>query len=153
MKPEIISRDSFSVLGLSRWLAPEDQNEQAFKSIWSEFEVRLEEIRVHSIDGAFYGISFSGDQPGSVDYLATMAVDSSTPVPVGLVMRRVPKSRYAVFECPVQSIGETYRFVFNEWLPGSSLELSLTAPVFERYPPEGKESWPVLIHIPIKEAA
>ncbi len=80
MEPEIISRNSFSVLGLSRRLAPQDQNEQVFKSIWSEFEVRLEEMRVHSIDGAFYGLSFSGDQPGSVDYVAAMAVDPSTAI-------------------------------------------------------------------------
>ncbi len=62
-------------------------------------------------------------------------------------------SLYAVFECAVQSIGEAYRFIFSEWLPGSSFELSTAAPVFERYPPEGQESLPVLLHIPIEEVA
>ena len=152
MSPKIVNREPFLALGISRRLASEDQNEQVFKSIWDEFEARLEEIRAHSIDGAFYGLSFSGDQPGAVDYVAAIAVAPSMPIPAGFVLREVPTSQYAVFECGVPSIGETYRFIFGKWLPGSSFELSPAAPTFERYPPVGQESSPVLIHVPIKEA-
>ena len=151
MEPELISRDAFLVLGLLTHLAPEQQNEQAFKSIWSTFEERLEHIRAHSTDGAFYGISYRADERGSVDYLAAMAVRPPTEAPAGLVFREVPPSRYAVFACPVESIGETYRFVFTAWLPGSPFELNAAVPVFEQYPPEGQESLPVLLHIPIKK--
>jgi len=151
MQPEIISRDSFSALGVLTRLEPEEQNEQSFKSIWSTFEERLEEIRTHAVGGTFYGISFPTDRPGTVDYVAGMAVSPPGDVPGGLVLRAVPASRYAVFECGLRAIGATYRFAFSEWLPGSSAELDASAPVFEEYPPEGQESLPVRIHVPIRE--
>jgi len=151
MQPEIIEREAFSVLGVLTRLAPEEQDEQSFKSIWIEFEARLEEIRRHSIEGAFYGLSFPTGQPGTVDYLAAMAVSLPAEVPQGLIAREVPASRYAVFECELRAIGETYRFIFSEWLPGAGVRPGPAAPVFEQYPPEGQESLPVRIHVPIEK--
>jgi len=153
MEPRIISHDGFHALGLSRKLAPEEQNEEVFKSIWSGFEERIEEIAIDAIDGAFYGLSFPGDQPGGVEYLAAMVVHPSAIPPEGMLLREVPTARYAVFECAVQSIGDTYRFIFQQWLPSTSFGLSPGVPVFERYPPEGEATSPVLIHVPITEAA
>lgn len=151
MNPEIIEREAFSVLGLLTRLTPEEQNEQSFRSIWNAFEARHEAIRRHSVGGAYYGLSFPTGQPGTVDYLAAMAVSLPAEVPQGLIAREVPASRYAVFECEMRAIGETYRFIFAEWLPGAGVRPSPAAPVFEQYPPEGRESLPVRIHVPIEK--
>jgi len=55
----------------------------------------------------------------------------------------------AVFECSVKDIAVTYQTIFGEWLPGSHYEINPAAPSFEQYPPEGEESDPIHIHIPI----
>jgi len=78
-----------------------------------------------------------------------MAVKDVTATPKDLVLREIPAAQYAVFECHVHKIGETYQFIFREWLPNSHYAFSELAPAFEQYPPEGDDESPVLIHIPI----
>jgi predicted transcriptional regulator YdeE len=80
-----------------------------------------------------------------------MAVDDDTPVLPGTMALTIPSADYAVLACAVRSIGETYRYFFTEWLPGSDLKLLPGAPSFEQYPPEGEEERPVLIHIPVRK--
>jgi predicted transcriptional regulator YdeE len=152
MEPRILELEGFRVLGLARRLPAEEQTEEVFGVIWSGFESRIGEIRVHATDGAFFGLSFPGDLPGEVEYVAAMAVSPTIASPEGMVIREVPAARYAVFDCPVTSIGETYRFVFEAWLPNSGYHLNAVVPVFERYPPEEQGSSSVQIHVPITEA-
>jgi predicted transcriptional regulator YdeE len=151
VEPTIVDRDGFHLLGLERNLSGEEQRVEVFQSIWSGFEARMEEIRAHSLGGAFYGVSFSGDEPGGVNYLAAMAVPPNESPPEGMVLREIPPARYAVFECPVYAIGESYRFIFGEWLPNSGYGLDEATPVFEQYPPEDDALSHVLIHVPITE--
>ena len=66
------------------------------------------------------------------------------------MVREVPTANYAVFACSVQAIGETYRYIFGQWLLGSGYELVGSAPAFEKYPPADDKESPVLIHIPIR---
>ena len=149
METKILDRDSFFVIGTAMRVTQENEKSDYYTSIWQEFELRRSEVEPHSVDNAFYGLSFSGLEEGSFEYLAGMAVKDIPVVPCGLVAREVPAARYVVFPCPLSAIGETYRYIFREWLPGSPLALNITAPVFEQYPPVGEEASPVLIHVPI----
>ena len=151
MEPKIMERDSFLVIGTSTRVTKENETSDYYTSIWKEFERRWREVEPHSVDNAFYGLSFSGYDEGAFEYIAGMAVKDVPAVPNGLVIREVPAARYVVFSCPLTAIGETYRYIFREWLPGSPVALSITAPVFEQYPPVGEEETPVLIHVPIVE--
>ena len=49
-----------------------------------------------------------------MDYLAGMAVEGVVDVPEGLTLREVPASRYAVFECTVKTISDTYDWIFQD---------------------------------------
>lgn len=149
MEPEILDRDSFLVIGTSTRVTQENETSDYYTSIWQKFEERRREVEPHSVDRSFYGLSFSGLEEGAFEYLAGMAVKDISAIPNGLVAREVPAARYVVFPCPLTAIGETYRYIFREWLPGSPLALNITAPVFEQYPPVGEETSPVLIHVPI----
>ncbi len=100
---------------------------------------------------AYYGVSFATGEEGIFDYIAGMAVDAVDIVPEGLVVRGVPAARFAVFECPLHAIGDTYQYAFAEWLPQSPYDVSGSVPAYEQYPPEGGEGSPVLIHVPIRE--
>ncbi len=149
MEPKILDRDSFLVIGTSTRVTQENETSDYYTTIWKEFESRRKEVEPHSVDRAFYGLSFSGADEGAFEYIAGMSVKDIQVVPLGLVVREVPAARYVVFPCPLNAIGETYRYIFREWLPGSPLALSISAPVFEQYPPVGEENNPVLIHVPI----
>jgi predicted transcriptional regulator YdeE len=149
MEPKILDRDSFLVIGTSTRVTQENETSDYYTSIWREFELRRGEVEPLSIDNAFYGLSFSGFEEGAFEYIAGMAVKDVPVIPCGLVAREVPAARYVVFPCSLTDIGETYRYIFRQWLPGSPLALSITAPVFEQYPPVGEEASPVLIHVPI----
>jgi len=150
MEPKIVKRDSFIVAGVLNRIKPEEDNEERYGAIWKEFEVIHPRIKGLSVDKAYYGVSFSAREGTGVDYIAGMAVSDPTIVPENLEKREVPKARYAVFECPLTEIGETYRYAFAEWLPRSSWVFNTAVPVFEQYPPMGEESEPVRVHIPIK---
>ena len=149
MEPRVLDRDSFLVIGTATRVTRENETGDYYTSIWRAFEQRRGEVEPHSVDRAFYGISFSGAEEGAFEYIAGMSVKALPIIPSGLVAREVPAARYAVFPCPLTEIGETYRYIFREWLPGSPLSLSVTAPVFEQYPPVGEEGEPILIHVPI----
>ena len=150
MEPKIIERDSFIVAGNLTRIKPEDDNEERYGLIWKEFEIIHPSIKGLSVDRAYYGVSFSAREGIGVDYIAGMAVSDPTIVPDTLEKREVPKARYAVFECSLAEIGETYRYAFAEWLPRSPYNLNTSVPVFEQYPPMGQEAELVQIFIPIK---
>ena len=90
-----------------------------------------------------------------MDYLAGMAVTDVQGVPEGLTLREVPGSRYAVFECTVATISDTYDWIFDQWLkeapyprPGEGSSRA----DFERYPPatDSGDS-PVLLYIALED--
>jgi hypothetical protein len=82
-----------------------------------------------------------------------MAISLAEKVPAGLVVREVPAATYAVFACPVQTIGQTKRYIFDEWGPRSSFPIDNLAPIFEQYAPAADIVSPVRIHVPVKTAA
>lgn len=149
MEPIIVRRDRFTVMGVLAQVTPESAD---FEDIWlNQFMARHDEVRLHSTDGAYYGVCFwSGD--GAIDYIAGMAVGAVTTAPEGLVSREVPAATDAVFECTVATISQTYDFIHGEWLANSKYDYDRSAPEFEHYPPgtETGES-PVFIHIPARK--
>ena len=149
MQPKIINRNSFQVMGTLTRITPENENVETFGTIWQQFEAHRHLNMPRSTDQKYYGISFNTGEKGVRDYLAAMAVKNVTATPKELVVREIPAAQYAVFECDVQKIGETYQFIFREWLPNSHYAFSELAPAFEEYPSECDDETPVLIHIPI----
>jgi predicted transcriptional regulator YdeE len=90
-----------------------------------------------------------------MDYLAGMLVENVQETPEGLALRHVPEARWAVFECTVATIGQTYDAIFKEWLPTAPYEQTGPNPdAFERYPPHTDSGdTPVLIHIKVRDKA
>ncbi len=138
-------------MGTLARISTEDESVETYGKIWRDFESHHDELRPLSTDQAYYGVSFSTGEEGVIDYVAGMAVRGVDLVPKPLVVREVPAARFAVFECPLQAIGDTYRYAFAEWLPGSPYAVDGSAAAYERYPPEVDVNAPVLIHIPIRE--
>ena len=154
MEPRIIQQEAFTLLGLQERFTPENED---FQGIWKRFMQYESQIHPHSTDGAFYGVCFGVEEGKQMDYLAGMAVEAVGDVPEGLTLREVPASRYAVFECTIKTISDTYDWIFQHWVPtalyGRPDQGSPKAD-FERYPPATDSGdTPVLLHIALEEDA
>jgi AraC family transcriptional regulator len=146
----IIEREAFDVMGVQERVIPANAD---YGAIWERFMTYHDTIRASCADEGYYGVSFcADDREGTVDYVAGMAVQGVTRAPEGLVLRRVPAHRYVEFRCTVRTIGPTWRYAYEEWLPASQFESAHPSADFEYYPP-GSESddSPVMIYIPIRE--
>jgi predicted transcriptional regulator YdeE len=149
-QPDIVRREGFLVMGTVTRRTPGSDRPEVFEAIWSGFETQQQSIKRHSVDSKYYGVSFAAGPDESFDYMAGMAVGPVAETPQGLEVREVPAATYAVFACPVQSIGQTYRYIFSEWRAESGYEIDNATPAFEEYPPATAANAPVLLHIPIR---
>lgn len=123
-----------------------------FGAFWeNEFMPHHEAICALSSDGAYYGVWLPHHGDGIPDYVAGMAVPGNAPVPVGVIVRQVPASGYAVFECTMQTIGASYDHIYHTWLPSSALEFMPGRADFEYYPPQGATDMSPAIYIPIRD--
>ena len=102
-----------------------------------------------SIGKHYFGVNFPTDKEDVTEYLAGMMVPAGSPIPEGLEKRTVSNGQFAVFECPVEAIGDRYQHIFTVWLPGAQVQFDPTMPVFEEYP-ERESAEPVRIHIPVR---
>jgi predicted transcriptional regulator YdeE len=151
MGPTLCERKSFAVMGTSTRMSMAEETGENYAKIWSDFEQYNEQLKQLSIDGKYYGVTFPTQQQNIIDYVTAMAVpDRSEPLNEGLVVRTVPAAQYAVFECPVEKIGQTYQYIMGQWLPASPYRINPSAASFEEYPPEG-QNLPVCIYIPVTE--
>jgi predicted transcriptional regulator YdeE len=151
MKFNIVERDAFTVMGTLTRVTPDQENADTYGGIWKQFESYDANMKPLSIDRRYYGVSFAADQKGVTDYLAGMMVaDNATPFDKQLVVRKVPAARYAVFKCTVQTIVQTYQYIFSQWLPSSRYEINPAGGSFEQYAPKDWQNRPVFIHIPVK---
>jgi len=148
MKPKVVERDAFTVLGAQERFTPDNEDHEG---IWKRFMAHHDLLHGLSTDKACYGVNF--DVPGrdDIDYLAGMAVPPDTARPDGLALREVPAARCAVFSCTVATIHNTYEHIFLTWIRTSPHIHDGPKPCFEQYAP-GTDSGQseVLIHIPIR---
>jgi predicted transcriptional regulator YdeE len=152
MEPQVVELEAFAILGLMERFMPEKED---FEGIWKRFMAYHDQIHPLSTDQAYYGACFGTEEERQMDYLAGMAVWGVAEVPEGLTLREVPASLYAVFECTVRTISDTYDRIFSEWVPtagyGRPDHRSPKAD-FERYPPNTNSGdTPVLLHIALEE--
>ncbi len=118
MDPRITQREPFAVLGVVTQVRQGSETPELFANIWRKFESRRQEIEFLVIGEHYFGVNFPTDKEDVTDYLAGMMVAADVPILEGLEKRTVSGGQFAVFECPVESIGESYQHIFTEWLPG-----------------------------------
>jgi AraC family transcriptional regulator len=152
MKYNIVEKDAFTVMGTqTRITSADENNPDTYTKIWDGFEQYKTQLRPISVEWRYYGVDFPTKEKGVFEYIAGMSVrsDAAAPDP-NLVIRNVPAARYAVFKCTSQTIGQTYKYIFSEWLPGSRYKIDTNACSFEQYAPREWMNRPVFIYIPIK---
>ena len=149
MEPKIISKDQFKIVGVKRRFKAERQN---FDNIWNDFMKQYDEIKARCIDNGFYGINFEPDENNFQDYMAGIAVDKDFQNPNDKLTEHIqPPSLYAVFQCKVKNIGETYMKIFSEWANNSQYTVNdKKVPCYDYYPPNTtREDDKVLLYISV----
>lgn len=150
MNPTMATRGSFTVLGVQIQVKHGSETPELFAGIWKQFESYAQAIELLAIGEHYFGVNFPTDSEDATEYLAGMMAPDDSPVPEGLIKRTVPGGQFAVFACPVEAIGESYRHIFTEWLPGAPVRFDPAVPVFEEYP-EKLSDKPIRIHIPVRQ--
>lgn len=131
----------------------EDVHTADYAGLWEKgFGPRAQEIAPLTVDGAYYGVGFCHGEGEGCDYLVGMAVPEGTAVAEGLTLREIPAATDAVFACTMGTIGDTYHFIYGEWLAGAGYETAEPLPWFECYPPgfDGGPDARLDIHVAVK---
>ncbi|MFP3897353.1 MAG: GyrI-like domain-containing protein [Anaerolineales bacterium] len=152
MKAEIVRREAFAVVGLK--YRGQNETGEDIPRLWEELAESLEGIENPLNPKAACGIVDNYDEETTVfDYVAGVEVEEPHHVPLGMTRCEIPEQTYAVFRCTSDQLDETYRKIYETWLPQSSYERA-EGPDLEEYGPGflgDEENAEVSIHIPIEE--
>ena len=124
MEPKFVTRPAFKVVGLS--YVGKNEN-QEIAQMWNVFNQRDGEVKAIDRSQA-YGLCFDAtDHPDEAyfEYVSGREVANDQDIPEGMVYREIPEHRYAVFthEGALDNLSETYRYIYETWLPQSGYEL------------------------------
>ena len=116
-----------------------------------QFDEQLVALRA---DEAYYGVYFWTGEGEAMDYVAGVYVAPGTDPIEGVVLRKVPAASYAVFDCTMATIAQTWNAIMDEWLPASGHDYNGAAAGWEyyqtgNYAPDA----PVAIYVPVKPKA
>lgn len=120
--------------------------------IWREgFDPHQPAVSRMAAEPGYYGVYYSSEEAGMVDFLAGMVVASDSAVPEGLKARPLPGGVYARFDVTLSTIGAAWAAIYSEWLPGSGYVEDPSRPALEYFAPdmgEGPDA-PVAIYVAV----
>jgi len=141
IKMRFAERESFLVMGLE---TKGNMDPGEYVDTWKNF-FTLKDKLPETVDNCIYGLYYPGEKfdPNSMqghNYLVGMEVKKTVELPEGLKLVKAPGGYFAVFDHvgSVKNIGETYEYIFGEWLATSG-EVPLGSEMFERYDERFKE--------------
>lgn len=146
-----VTKGEFVIVGLEH-TGPYSTMEELPK-LWERFMSRIAELQDRVNDKAELGVCY--DEPQQFTYIVGAEVTDAANIPEGMISRRIPEHRYLVFthRGDLSSLGETYKKIYDEWLPQSGYQRDAEAPFFEwydeRFHPDSKES-ELDLYIPVK---
>ena len=133
LEPEFYEQTELLLVGMQTHFfgVDSDKNNLAQKlpALWAAFLPRLNEVP-DAVTGCCYGIVRPRhDNADELEYLAAIAVQREVDVPQGMVLRRLPGSRYAKFthRGQVEQMDQTVNYIYGSWLPRSGLRHSYAA--------------------------
>ena len=130
MEERITSKPAFTVVGLK--YHGKNENEE-IPQLWQKMGPRFSEITDVLDEEVCYGVCHNLDEgTGEFDYLAVLEVSGDGEVPDGMVRWEIPEQTYAVFECTLPTIGQTFDYIHKTWFPQSNYKRA-PGPELERY--------------------
>lgn len=126
LEPQIILNNQFNVVGMKQTVKPGDPTIQ---NLWNEFTARKEEVKCTTTTEYLLGLCEY--MPNITDdseftYIASIEVDHFNNVPIQMITKTIPPSKYAVFTHvgPMDGLKDTYNFIHGAWLSSTTYELA-----------------------------
>ena len=135
MEPEIREISEFKIVGL-QCQTELGKTMEDLPKLWDEYMPRMGEIKNRIDEKVGYGVSIAEDpESKKFTYLAGVGVTDDSTIPEGMTSITIKEGKYVVFthKGSLTKIGETYDFIWNEWLPKSGKKIDVRAPCLERY--------------------
>jgi len=130
MKPKIVRLPAFIVAGLKY---RGDNKGDEIPLLWADLTPRVGEIGHRVEKACAYGVSANFDRDtGEFDYIAGFEVTQDADLPADMAAVHIPTQTYAVFDCILPNVKETFQRALDEWLPTAGYEW-VEAPDFELY--------------------
>ena len=159
MKPKIITKDSFNVLGIEKKIDMDKNFVQVPKFWQNEMEAgicpKLATLPGVVKSGEILGLcsDFDGEK-NQFSYIICTRVNTLDEIPDGMVVKEIPTARYAVFTAKgtvPEAVQKVIRYVYQTWFPETNYDRG-AGPEFELYDEraDGTDSAEVDIYIPIK---
>jgi AraC family transcriptional regulator len=133
MQPTIVDMPSRKFVGLGTKfisiLSPDKKPSADIPQLWHNWQQRSGEIK-HRVGGGAYGLvemimpPETKSHPNELFYMAAAEVSDTTGQPPGLISRTLPAGKYAKFthKGKLNTLGDTYNFIFSKWLPSSGMQ-------------------------------
>jgi AraC family transcriptional regulator len=126
--------------------------------LWQRFLKRESEVQHVAAENVGLGVSFGiekKEKESEFFHIVGHIVSSIEGIPEGMTYRKIPAHDYAVFthKGPLSKLGETYDFIYGEWMPKSEYEYDDSNEIEwydERFNPEAEDS-EFDIYVPIKK--
>jgi len=124
MQPKFVTKPAMTVVGLS-YVGKNESNE--IPQLWGQWNARAGEIK-NRTGYCAYGACFAAPEnagEGEFEYMACMEVTEVADTPDGMLVRQIPAHKYAVFthKGKLHNLPETYKYIYETWLPQSGVEL------------------------------
>lgn len=157
MEPRIVTKPAFTVVGLpfsghishAPFEGGSENNE--IGDLWDRLSGRVPEIK--NICGPGVGLCYGMPSESEPWYIAGHEVARAEDVPDDMMSMTVPMQRYAVFACTLGTLGETYRYITEEWQPATGHQHA-DVPDFEYYDgkfdPSEPQNMELSVYWPIK---
>jgi AraC family transcriptional regulator len=164
MKPKIVTKDEFKIVGLKCSTTLKDNAEnRTIPKLWQGFIPRMSEVKNAVNPKESYGIclndstfdlkEFSDEE--EYEYLAGLEVPDFDNMPEGMITRVIPKQKYAVFthKGSLDKLSKTYDYIYGTWAAKGEEKIA-DADDFElydeRFDAQNPENSEMDIYVPIK---
>lgn len=130
-EPKFTDSPALHLVGMDRVYTFETKTE--IPKLWGEFGPRFGSIPGQKGMLA-YGVCHHFDDTG-FGYMAAAEVEEGVGAPEGMTTMDLPAQRYATFthQGDLSSLGDSYMFIWDKWVPESGQEIIQPALIFERY--------------------
>jgi len=162
MRPKIVSKDGFSVIGMViKTTIKENAEGKTIPRLWDKFNPRVKEISNVS-RRVSYGICVNEKGLGpktfneteKFNYMAAVPVKKPAGIPKGMAMRTIPAQKYAVFthKDSLDNLQFTLNYIYGIWVAKCGYELA-PGPELELYDHRfkfGQQNSELDIYVPIR---
>ncbi len=122
--PKIINGEKMNLVGLFDKTDSQEKLSQKCPEIWGKFGMRMGEIDMKENNPCYGGTIMHGEN--EIEYFATVSLENGSKIPKGMNNHVFEEVQYAVFthKGTLSKLGETYNFIYSEWLPKSDYVLA-----------------------------